>query len=86
MIMGSSGVENRRRGCKGGLKGKKHIQHNDFIKSGNGKKETNREVTWVEDQTVSFPFFLSFSGWKRTNDVFRWKVIKSLNLLDRKGN
>lgn len=82
----SSGAETTWRGFKGGLKERKHIHHNDFIKFGKGKKETSREVTWVENQTVSFSFFLLFSGWKRTNNVFRWKGIKSLHLLDRKGN
>lgn len=84
-VQGSGGLETRGKGFKGGMKGKKYIHYNDFIKFGNGKKETNREFSWIEDQTVSFPFFLSFSGWKRTNDVFRWKGIKRLNLLDRKG-
>lgn len=57
---------------------------NNFIQLGNEEKETNRKVTWVE-RTVLFPFFLSFARWERINDIFRWKGITSLKILDREG-
>lgn len=40
----------------------------------------------MERRTVVFPSFLSFTGWGRINDAFRYKGINSLKILDLESN
>lgn len=55
---GSGGAETRRRGFKGGLKGRKHIRYNDFIKFGNGKKKGDKQQSHLGGRLDGFlPFF-----------------------------